>query len=184
MAESVEAFNAHVLPLERARVTRSKYATHRLTVLTWAVWKGVLHELLPMSDDLLRAYIWDSLAFDSEATLPVLKHCVGNQGMAPEAAVRMLVPADGPGDYRRLTHSLARFQGEPRRLVFPIHAEAIRRLLLLPIPEHEPGCGGVRAKCRICLKFLHRWRACLAGATGTITCARSAETRDLQSCDL
>ena len=28
-----------------------------------------------MSDDLLRAYIWDSLAF--ETSLPVLKHAIG-----------------------------------------------------------------------------------------------------------
>jgi hypothetical protein len=28
--------------MERARRTRQKYATHRMTVLTWAVWKGVL----------------------------------------------------------------------------------------------------------------------------------------------
>ena len=179
--ESVAAFNTHVLPLERARGTRRKYATHRLSVLTWAVWKGVLHELLPMSEDLLRAYIWDSLAF--EATLPVLKHCV-NAIKAWHTKLRLPAPASGPGDYRRLTHSLARFHGEPRRLVFPIHAEAVRRLLLLPLPEHDAGCGGVRAQCPICLRFLHRWRDCLAGATGTVTCARSAETSGLQSCDL
>ncbi len=40
MEESLAAFVWHVLPRERARRTRQKYATHRLTVLTWAVWKG------------------------------------------------------------------------------------------------------------------------------------------------
>ena len=53
VGESVAAFTAHILPLERASKTRRKYATHRLTVLTWAVWKGVLRELVPMSTDLL-----------------------------------------------------------------------------------------------------------------------------------
>ena len=42
MEESLAAFVRHVMPMERARRTRQKYATHRLTVLTWAVWKGVL----------------------------------------------------------------------------------------------------------------------------------------------
>jgi hypothetical protein len=48
-AASVAAFNAYVRPLERAFRTRSKAVTHRRTILTWAVWKGVLHDLLPMS---------------------------------------------------------------------------------------------------------------------------------------
>ena len=98
VAESVAAFNLHVRPLERARRTRSKYATHRLSVLTWAVWKGVLKDLLPMSEDMLCAFIW---------------HCVN------------AIKAWHRGDYLRLTHSLARFQGTPRRMIFPIHARAV-----------------------------------------------------------
>jgi plasmid stabilization system protein ParE len=70
MEESLAAFVRHVLPMERARRTRQKYATHRLTVLTWAVWKGVLGDLLPMSTDALRAFIWGALAIES--TISVL----------------------------------------------------------------------------------------------------------------
>lgn len=180
LADSLAAYNRHVLPLERARKTRQKYATHRLTVLTWAVWKGVLGDLLPMSGDMLKAYIWDALAF--EATLPVLKHCV-DAIKAWHRHLALPVPADGPGDYQRLTRSLARFQGTPRRLVFPIHARAVRRLLLLPIPQHAK-CGGVDGGCTVCRRFLHRWRDCLAGATATVTCSRCAEVGGLQSCDL
>ena len=47
MEESLAAFVRHVMPMERAVRTRRKYATHRLTVLTWGVWKGVLATLLP-----------------------------------------------------------------------------------------------------------------------------------------
>ena len=61
--------------MERAAQTCGKYKTHRLSVLTWAVWKGTLPQLLPMSDYLVRAFVWDALAF--ETTLPVLKHCLG-----------------------------------------------------------------------------------------------------------
>ena len=92
---SVAAFNAHVRPHERARGTRHKYVTHRLSILTWAVWKGCLPQLLPMSDDLLRAYIWDSLAF--EASLPVLKHAIGAI-KAWHQRLGLAAPADGPGD--------------------------------------------------------------------------------------
>jgi hypothetical protein len=83
-----------VLPMERAHCTRRKYATHRLTVLTWAVWKGVLKDLLPMSTDALQAFIWDALAF--EPTISVLKHCV-NAIKAWHRRLGMPVPADGPG---------------------------------------------------------------------------------------
>ena len=47
VAESVAAFNSHIRPMERAVRTRGKYKTHRLSVLTWAVWKGILPELMP-----------------------------------------------------------------------------------------------------------------------------------------
>ena len=40
-AVSVAAFNRHVDPMERARGTRAKYCTNWLSVLTWAIWKGV-----------------------------------------------------------------------------------------------------------------------------------------------
>ena len=71
VSDSVAAFNKHVQPLE---LTQRKYQTHRLNILTWAVWKKVLQDLLPMSDELLLAFIWDALVF--EALLPVLKHSV------------------------------------------------------------------------------------------------------------
>jgi hypothetical protein len=180
MEESLAAFVRHVMPMERARRTRQKYATHRLTVLTWAVWKGVLKDLLPMSTDALRAFIWDALAFES--TISVLKHCV-NAIKAWHRRLGLPAPADGPGDYRRLTNSLARFQGTPRRMIFPLHARAVRRLLLLPVPEHA-ACSGPRGGCRVCREFLHRWRDCLLGAVATLSCSRCAEAGALQSCDL
>ena len=180
VAESVEAFNRHIRPLERAPRTRSKYQTHRLTILTWAIWKGVLPTLLPMSDDVLRAFIWDALAF--EASLPVLKHSV-DAIKAWHKRLSLQAPADGPGDYRRLTHSLSRFQPSSRCLKFPIHKGALKKLLLLPVPPHPP-CGGVKARCPICWAFLRRWVDCLGGATATAACLRCAEGGALQSCDL
>ena len=180
VAESAAAFDTHVRPLERAPRTRSKYQTHRLTILTWAIWKGVLPNLLPMSSEMLRAFLWDALAF--EASLPVLKHSV-DAIKAWHKRLSLQAPADGPGDYRRLTHSLSRFQPSSRCLKFPVHKAALRKLLLLPVPPHPP-CGGVKAGCPICRAFLRRWVDCLGGATATVACLRCAEGGGLQSCDL
>jgi hypothetical protein len=103
----------------------------------------------------------------------------------------MAAPADGPGDYRRLKTSLARFQPCPRLLKFPIHAAAVRRLLLLPFPAHPACCGVIppatRGKwvlCPICWAFLLRWFDCLASATATLICSRCKELRLLQVCDI
>jgi hypothetical protein len=186
VGDSVAAFDLHVRPLERARRTRSKYETHRLSVLTWAIWKNVLADLLPMSEDLLRAYILDCLAF--EASLPVLSHCIAAI-KAWHQRLAMRPPADGPDDYRRLTRSLARFQGAPRRLIFPIHADAVRRLLLLPVPPHpacsgaRPASGGTSTRCPTCWEFLLCWVDCLAGALTTVLCCR-CEKAMLQVCDV
>jgi hypothetical protein len=165
--------------MERAAGTRGKYKTHRLSVLTWAVWKGILKRLLPMSDDLVRAFVWDALAF--ETSLPVLKHCLGAI-KAWHQRLQLRVPLDAAGDFRRFTHSLGRFQGVPRRIIFPIHARAVRALLRLRLPSHSL-CQGTDGGCAVCLAFLHRWRDCLAAALTTVVCGRCAETAGLQSCD-
>ena len=111
VADSVAAFNLHVRPLERAQRTRSKYVTHRLSILTWGIWKGCFARLLPMSDDMVRAYVWDCLAF--EASHSVLKHAL-DAIKAWHQRLGVRVPLDGHGDYRRITHSLGRFQPTPR----------------------------------------------------------------------
>ena len=188
VAASVAAFNQYVRPLERAQRTWSKYVTHRLSILTWAIWKGCLAELLPMSDDLLRAYVWDSLAF--EASHSVLKHAL-DAVKGWHRHLGLPAPLDGPGDYRRIVNSLARFQPVPRILKFPIHKDAVRRLLTLPFPTHPP-CAGVRPptprghwkRCPICWTFLHRWFDCLAAATATLACCRCLELGLLQTCDI
>ena len=103
--------------MERSRGTRAKYWCHQLSVLASAVWKGVMADLLPMSDDLLRAFLWDALAFG--ATMPVLKHCV-NAILAWHAQLALPAPLAGRRDYKLVVHCLSRFQGRPRRIIFPI----------------------------------------------------------------
>ena len=76
VSEPVAAFNALIRPMERAAHTRGKYKTHLLSVLIWAVRKGILSQSLPISDDLVRAFVWDAAESDAlafETTL--LAHC-------------------------------------------------------------------------------------------------------------
>jgi hypothetical protein len=89
--------------MERAPGTRGKYLTHRRTILTWVVWKGALPRLLPMSDELLRAFLLDALAF--EASLSVLRQAI-NAVLAWQDRLRLEPPLSGKRAYKRLIHSL------------------------------------------------------------------------------
>lgn len=177
---SAAAFRLHVRVMERSHKTRSKYHTHRLSVLTWAIWRGPdrLQGLLPMSERDLEAFLWDALTF--QATLPVLQNAV-NAILAWHRNVGLRPPLSEHGAYSRLMHCLARFQGSPRRLVLPISARLVRTLLersyddLHRLAGVAPCPGDDR---------LGRWRDRLAAAFATIICARCSEVAQLQSCDL
>ncbi len=101
--------------LEWAHRTQSKYLTHRRCVLTWAVWKGCLPQLLTMTDDLLRVFLWDCLAFGGSVL--VLQHAV-NAIKGWHRLLSMRVPLDGPGEYHSLMNSLHCFQPVPLILKF------------------------------------------------------------------
>ena len=117
-----------------------------------------------------------------EATLPVFKHCV-NGVLAWHAQLALPAPLAGQLDYKRFVQCLSRFQSRPRRIIFPIYASAVKRLLAYRVPDHPP-CGGVAGRCAVCVAFLHGWRNCLAGGTATLICPRGAEVAELQTCDL
>ena len=186
IGESAGRFDTHIGPLGLARSTRSKYARVRRMVMTWAVWKGVFAQLLPMSDEFVRAFVWDSLAF--AATFPVLKQAL-DAIKAWHRKLGMRIPLDGAGDYRRFSNQLKHFQPSHHPVKFPIHAEAVRRLLTLPLPPHPP-CAGVKpptprgrwVRCPTCWAYLIRWFCCLAGATGTLTACRCLELGLLKTC--
>jgi hypothetical protein len=116
-----------------------------------------------MADDMLRAFLWDCLAF--EASVSVLQHAV---------------------DAVKGWH-----QPVPRILKFPIHKFAVRRLLTVSLPPHPP-CAGVKPpysrgswkRCPICWTFLHHWFNCLAAVTATLTCCRCLELGLLRTCDI
>jgi hypothetical protein len=90
VAESPAAINRHILPMERSPGTCSKYLTHRRSILTWAVRvEGRAARLLPMSDDLLRAFLWDALDFAARpATSNQLRPRVARSPAPGTAALR------------------------------------------------------------------------------------------------
>ena len=93
-----------------------------------------------MSDDFLRAYLWDSLAF--EASVSVLKHAI-DVVKGWNRRLGMPAPMDGPGAYRRVINSIRRFQPVPGILKFPIHKFAVRRLLTVSLPPHQPCAASI-----------------------------------------
>ena len=174
-------FREHVRPLERARKTRRKHSTSWNSVVTWAIARGALPNILPMSDSTLEALLWDALSLGS--SLPVLKGLI-NSIKAHHRQYKLVPPLSGNGDYRRMTKTLSRFQGTQHRHVFPIHRDAVVSLLLLPLPDHEQGrCSGPSNGCKTCIRFVHRWRDVLCGAVHTIGCMRPDEGACGQICD-
>jgi hypothetical protein len=143
----------------------------------------LLPQALSSLSNLLQAFLWDALAF--ETSLAVLRQAI-NAILAWHERLQLAPPLAGKRSYKRLLHSLSRFQGVPRRHVFPIYAGAVKRLLAeagRPLPAH-PTCQGPSGGCPVCTAFLHARRDCLAGATATLICSRCAEMADLQVCDL
>ena len=179
VASLAAAFVRNVRPMERGHRTRSKAWSGWRAVITWATARKCLGDILPMSQEVLQALIWDALG--GGCSFSVLKGLVAAiQGR--HHLFRLTPPIAPGGEYGRLMKALSRFQGQPRRILFPISREAVVRLLRFPLPEH-PECGGVTNGCAICRRFLHGWRNCLAGATATVGCMRPDEGAQLQVCD-
>ena len=73
------------------------------------MWKGILPQLLSMSDGLVLVFVWDALA--DETTLPVLKRCFGAI-KAWHWRLQLRVPIDAAGVVWGFTHSPGHFQGK------------------------------------------------------------------------
>ena len=49
---------------------------HSLSVLTWAMWKEIIPQLLTMCDYLVLAFVWDALSIKMTLRLLALTHCL------------------------------------------------------------------------------------------------------------
>jgi len=179
VASLAAEFVKHVRPMERAHKTRGKAWSGWRALLTWATARNCLDEILPMSQDVLHAFLWDALSVG--CSFSVLKGLVAAI-QSRHKLFRLAPPIAPGGEHGRLMKALVRFQGQPRRIVFPISREAVVRLLRFPLPKHAE-CGGTPAGCAICSRFLHQWRNCLAGVVSTVGCMRPEEGAELQVCD-
>ena len=179
VASLAAAFVRHVRPLERAHRTRSKAWGNWRAVVTWATARACLADILPMSQDVLHAFLWEALG--GGCSFSVLKGLVAAI-QSRHHKFRLVAPIAPGGEHGRLMKALSRFQGQPRRILFPISREAVIRLLRFSLPVH-PECGGTTSGCPTCRRFLHQWRNCLAGAVSTVGCMRPDEGSDLTVCN-
>ena len=181
--ESISALAAefirNVRPMERGHNTRKAAWAGWRVVLSWAAARDGLHEILPMTEEVLYAFLWDALTMGT--TFHVLKSLV-NAVQARHNLFRLEPPIAPGGDYGRLMKALARFQGVPRKLLFPISRDAVVRMLRLAMPIH-PACAGPAGGCTLCAHFMAMWRDCLAAIISTIGCMRPDEVASLTVCD-
>ena len=179
LATLTAEFLTHVRPMERGHRTRKGAWAGWRVVLSWAAARDCFSELLPMTEDTLYAFLWDALTMGSSfAPLKSLVNAIQNR----HNMFRLTPPVAPGGNYSRLMKSLARFQGVPRKLLFPISREAVVRMLRLTMPTH-PDCSGPAGGCPLCWAFLGMWRDCLAAIIATIGCMRPDEGSALSLCD-
>jgi hypothetical protein len=182
-AESISSlaseFIRHVRPMERGHGTRKAAWAAWRVVLCWAAAREGLASILPMTEDVLFAFLWDALTMG--ASFHVLKSLV-SAIQSRHNFFRLTPPIAPGGNFSRLMKALARFQGTPRKLLFPISRDAVVRMLRLPLPIH-PACPGPSGGCTLCAQFMARWRDCLAAVISTIGCMRPDELSSLTICD-
>ena len=163
IADLVAAFNTHVWPSRAQASTRSKHWDNWAVVITWAVAWGVVHHILPMPTDILKALSWELLCMGTPrsvitaiwAAVQHRHHCAG-----------LPAPISGFGEFSAWTRCLASLLGRPSALLFPIHRSLVAALLRL-----RP--AGLRDN-----------RDRLLIALATICCLRVSEVAALQICDV
>ena len=179
VASLTAEFLRHVRPMERGDRTRKAAWAGWRVVLSWAAARECFADILPMTEDTLYAFLWDALTMG--ASFSTLKSLV-NAIQARHNMFRLTPPVAPGGNYGRLMKALARFQGTPRKILFPISREAVVRMLRLTLPTHAD-CSGPGGGCPLCTRFLFMWRDCLAAVIATVGCMRPDEGSSLSICD-
>ena len=157
------AFDKHIWPSRNQPSTRSKNWRAWSSVVTWAIARDVVDQLLPMDVATLKALMWDFMcAGSSHSMLSALMAAVQSRhryyGTPP--------PILGRGEYRAWSRCLACVMGRPLSLKLPIHKSVVAFLL------------GWRPAS------LADNRDRLLTSLATIACLRISEVAALQVCDL
>ena len=163
VAESARAFREHVAPSMEAVATRAKAWASWRTILTWAVARKCLGELLPMSVEVFQALTFDMLSvLSSQAKVQGIWNAVAFQ----HRHHRLVSPVALAGGYGRLSKCIARFAGRQSPMKYPVHASMVVALL------------------RSAPESLTQLRDCLATVVATLACLRPGEGAALQVCDV
>lgn len=157
------AFVSHVLPSSFGVGTRKKYWRCWRGILTWAVARGCLQRLLPMSKDILHAFFMDLVLLGcGYSTIKSYMDSIQSR----HRAHALPTPLHGISSYSRLCRTFQRFQGRQPPYKYPIHRSLVAKVLAHAAPS------------------LASRRDCLAAALATICCLRPCEGARLQSCDI
>ena len=163
ITDLVEAFNTHVWPSRAQSSTRSKHWDNWAVVITWAIAWGVVHSILPMHTDILKAITWELLCMGTpRSVITAIWAAVQNR----HKCAGLLPPIYGFGEFTAWTRCLSSLVGRPSSLIFPIH-----RILVVKLLRMRPvGLRDARDRLLIAL--------------ATICCLRVSEVAALQICDV
>ena len=158
-----QGFETHVLPAQRASSTRAKNWRYWSTVVTWAIAHSALASLMPMPQVVLMALTFELLHLGCG---PHLLHAIWSAIATRHRTHRLLSPLHDTFSLGRLMRTVGSLTGVPKQLKFPIQKSHIHAILLLPVAS------------------LGLLRDVLITALSTICCLRTAETMQLQVCDV
>ena len=121
------AFNHHLWPMRCQSSTRSSNWRYWNIVITWALSWNVVHHILPMSLDTLKAFTFDLVSFG--CTSAVIKSCWAAIQIRHKE-FEYTPPIHGPGQYSAWERCIASALGAPARIRFPVPKSIVHSLFL------------------------------------------------------
>jgi len=163
VAALAAAFDKHLAPACRQPRTRADYWRAWRLVVTWAVARQAVHDILPMPLDTLKALTWDMVRFAVPSSQIEL---VWKSVQARHRQFQLRQPLCEANQYSSWVKMLGSIRGRPLALKLPIQKATVRWLL-----AWRPTA-------------LAAHRARLLTAVATLACMRVNEVARLQVCDL
>ena len=163
VAALTAAFNRYLGPAVRQPRTRADYRRAWRLVVTWAVARKAVKDILPMKLDTLKALTWDLVCFHVPSSQIEL---VWKAVQSRHRLFQLRPPLCEANQYSSWVRMLGSIRGRPIALKLPIQKSTVRWLLAWrpsSVADH---------------------RARLMTALATIACLRVNEVARLQVCDL
>jgi hypothetical protein len=163
IADLTDAFNTHLWPARSQASTRSKHQSNWAVVVTWAIAWNIVHLILPMRTDILKALTWELLCLGTpRSVITAIWAAVQHR----HKTAHLHPPIYGFGEFSSWTRCLSRLVGRPSALLFPVH-----RLMVVAMLRMRPDSDRDN-------------RDRLMVALATICCLRVSELIALQLCDV